>query len=85
VGRVPLRNGLDGSVLWVPAGQRSLAGGVETYLAVGLRQADDPLALPPVMQMMLVEQFVDGGAHMLAELAAARETVQRQQAWPSRA
>src|SRR3982074_1519400 len=64
-----LQNSLDRSVVWVPVGQRSLAGGVAKVLAVGLRQADDPRALPQVMQMMLVEQLVDGGAHMLAELA----------------
>ena len=44
-----------------------MAGAIETDLAIGLRQADDPLALPQVMQMMLIEQFVDGGAYMLAE------------------
>ncbi len=42
---------------------------VEAYLAIGLRQADDPLAMPRLVQMMPLEQLVDGGTHMLAELA----------------
>src|SRR6266487_615579 len=68
------QDGLDGSVVRVAVGQRSLAGGVQACLAVGLLQADDPLALPQKMEMMLVEQFVDGGAHMLAKLAGPLAT-----------
>src|SRR5438128_1220678 len=55
--------------MWVAIRQRSLAGSIQARLAVLLRQADDALALPQVMQMMLIEQFVDGGADVLAELA----------------
>src|SRR5918995_2141315 len=49
--------------------QRPLAGGVQAHLTVLLRQADDALALPQIMQLMLIEQLVDGSAYMLAELA----------------
>src|SRR5216684_3618299 len=58
----------------ITVSQRSLAGGVQAYLAVGLLQSNDPLALPQEMQMMLVEQFVDSGAHMLAKLAGPLAT-----------
>src|SRR6266536_2977372 len=63
------QDGLDGAVVRVAIGQRPLAGGVQAHLTVLLRQADDALALPQVMQMVLIEQLVDGSAHVLAELA----------------
>lgn len=63
------QDGLDRSVMRVAKRQRSLASGIQARLAVLLRQADDALALPQEMQMMLIEQLVDGGADVLAELA----------------
>src|SRR5260370_31087922 len=64
-----LQDGFDGSVVRVAISERSLAGGVQARLAVLLGQADDALALPQKMQLMLIEELVDGGADVLAELA----------------
>ena len=64
-----LQDGLDRSVVRIAIGQRPLAGGVPARLAVLLGQADAALALPQVVQMVLIEQLVDGRAHMIAELA----------------
>src|SRR6266852_9892808 len=61
------QDGFDRSVMRVAIRQRPLAGGVQAHLTVLLRQADDALTLPQVVQMMLIEQLVDGSAYVLAE------------------
>ncbi len=63
-----LQNGLDRSVMRVAIRQRSLAGGVQARVAILFCQADDALALPQEMQMMLIQELIDGGAYVLAEL-----------------
>src|SRR5438105_4788430 len=63
------QDGLDRSVVRVAIGQCPLARGVQAHLAILFAQSDDALALPQVMQLMLVEELVNGRADVLAELA----------------
>src|SRR5436189_6175856 len=53
-----LQDGLNGSVMRVAIRQRSLASGIQAHLAVLFGQADDALALPQEVQLMLIEQLV---------------------------
>jgi hypothetical protein len=63
-----LQDGLDGSVVGVAVRQRSLAGGVPPYLAVRFGQADDPLALPQMVQVVAIEQLLDRCVNVWSEL-----------------
>ena len=63
-----LQDGLDRPVVRVAVRQRPLAGGVQAHLAIRFGQADDPLALPQMVQVVPVEQFADGRVNVRSKL-----------------
>ena len=48
--------------------QRALAGGVQPHLAIRFGQANDPLALPQMVQVVSIEQFSDGRVNVWSKL-----------------
>src|SRR5437868_637361 len=48
--------------------QRPLAGGVQPHLAIRLGQANDPLALPEMVQVVPIEQLSDRRVNVWSEL-----------------